>query len=107
MFNRTLPFGYNRNNFLNFVKAVDTPTSVLAKTVRFLEQNGPSTREEICRKALGFKDYVRTWNGKNRGVHGWNTNEFSLMIQTGFIQKQRVGRTWVYTLGYPADYVAK
>lgn len=107
MFNRTLPFGSNRSNFLNFAKAVDTPTSVLAKTVRFLEQNGPSTREKICREALGFKDYVQPWDGKNRGVKGWNTNEFSLMIQTGFIQKQRVGRTWVYTLGYPAEYVKR
>ena len=101
------PFGHRRTNYMTLGKAVDTPTSVLAKTVRFLEQNGPSTREKICREALGFKDYVRPWDGKSRGVKGWNTNEFSLMIQTGFIQKQRVGRTWVYTLGYPADFVAK
>lgn len=107
MFNRTLPFGHNRCNFLNFKRAVDTPTSVLAKTVRFLEQNGPSTRESICREALGFKDSVRVWDGKLRGVKGWNTNEFALMVATGFIQKRRVGRTWVYTLGYPAEHVTR
>lgn len=100
------PFGHRRNNYMTLGKAVDNPTSVLAKTVRFLEQNGPSTREKICREALGFKDHPAPWPTP-RGVKGWNTNEFALMISTGFIRKQRVGRTWVYTLGYPADFVKR
>jgi hypothetical protein len=110
MFNRTLPFGQMRCNFLTFKRAVDTPTSVLAKTVRFLEQNGPTTRERICREALGFKDGVYhdgTVTHVSRGVKGWNTNEFALMVGAGFIQKHRIGRTWVYSLGYPAEYVSR
>lgn len=110
MFSRTLPFGQMRCNFLTFKRAVDRPTSVLAKTVRFLEQNGPTTRERICREALGFTDGMYrdgTVVQVPRGVKGWNTNEFALMVGAGFIRKQRVGRTWVYTLGYPADFVKR
>jgi hypothetical protein len=93
------PFGVRMPNRVTLEKSVDNRKSVLGKTVTYLTRFGEATRKDIQVNALGLK-------AKNvRSFRGWNSNLFSAMIRSGFIQKNRKGRTVVYTLGNPADHI--
>jgi len=94
---KNTPFGFQMFNGLNFSKSVSNPNSRLAKMVNYVRQNGPSTREDIGRNALGFR-FVH-W------ARNWNSYGFSGAVQGEFLIRTRVGRKVYYNLGSRSNLV--
>jgi len=84
-------FGFRMANNMTFEKAVNRPYSNLAKVVRYLLIAGPSSKEDICINALGFKH-------DGRSLRGWHCYLFRAMQYGNFIEGKRVGRKYIYSL---------
>ena len=91
-------FGVRLQNGMTLEKAVNRPYSNLAKVVRYLVVAGPSSKEDICINALGFKH-------DGRSLRGWNSYLFRAMTWGNFVVGARVGRKYLYSLGVNAGHV--
>jgi hypothetical protein len=87
-------------NGLNLSKSVGNPSSRLEKMLKYLAENGPSTKREILTKCFNKTvndDPTVTWgNGTVR--RGWGVYLFVLAIRNGYITKTRTGNTVKYSL---------
>jgi hypothetical protein len=96
---KNTPFGIRMFNGLTLGKSVTNPNSRLAKMVNYIRENGPSTREDLGRGALGFRFSV--W------ARNWNSYAFSGAVQAGFLTRYRVGQKVYYNLGTRSGLVVK
>jgi len=90
------PYGSYAPNGLNFDKSVSNPNSRLSKIVRYIRENGPTSRHRLVR-LLTPKTDIR--------VNGWGSGFFALAIRTGFITKSATHGTYVYNLGPRANLI--
>ena len=104
------PFGYIGWNGLNFKKSVTDRTSRLARTVRYVSQNGPQTRAELLMQVFGRKVTPEPkWPNRRTGNQcgsTWGCYLFIGAVTAGFLVKTRKGKTFVYSLGPNADKVS-
>jgi hypothetical protein len=87
------------DNGMTLEKAVNRPNSNLAKVVRYLVIAGPSSKADICINALGFKV------SSGRVLRGWHSYLFRAMRIGQFIEGNRAGRGYLYSLGTNAPLV--
>ena len=91
-------------NGMTLTRAVKNPQSNIARIVKDLRENGPTTKRDLLERVLGKGDVIRPkrdprWGWFGDTCRGYASYTFGLAVKLGILTYARQGRSVVWSLG--------
>jgi hypothetical protein len=100
---------HRTHNGMNFTKSVKNPNSRIARLVRYLNENGPTSKRKILAELFDreMRDNTPYVPNSNTVTRGWGWYMWSLGLHYDIIRKTRVGNRVLYSVGVNYNEVVR